>query len=482
MQKVIEIKAGVARMPQFRLAEPADITIEAGEQVAIAGPNGAGKSLLVDLMTGARPLLHGTPAYDFGPGRSTRVSDNVKYIAFRDAYGDGQEPAYYQQRWNQGDETVWPTVREQLLKSRTTDTEDCAPLWTLLGVDQLLDKTVVQLSSGELRRFQLARSLWPLPRVLVIDNPFIGLDKSARAMLARLLASLAHRMTIVLVVARPEDIPDFITHVIPVEECTVHPKQTRRDYLTRQPKEHEGLTAAGRDRILSLPAHADNYMTDSVVAFRDISIRYGTRTILDRLTWSVRRGEHWALTGENGAGKSTLLSLVCADNPQAYACDIDLFGRRRGTGESIWDIKRHIGYVSPEMFRSYKKNLPTADIVASGLHDTIGLYRRISPDERAAADLWMEVFGLDHLAARPYLSLSSGEQRMALLARAFVKDPELIILDEPFHGLDNDNRQRARDIIEAFCQRQGKTLVMVTHYEEELPACIDHSLHLRKNS
>lgn len=482
MQKVIEIKAGVARMPQFRLADPADITIEAGEQVAIAGPNGAGKSLLVDLMTGAKPMMGGTPTYDFGAERSARVSDNVRYIAFRDAYGDGQEPAYYQQRWNQGDETVWPTVREQLLKGRTADAGDCAPLWTLLGVGPLLDKAVVQLSSGELRRFQLARALWPLPRVLVIDNPFIGLDKAARAMLAELLASLAHRMTIVLVVARPEDIPGFITHVVPVEWRTVRPKQTRADYLARQPETQAGLTAAEHHRILSLPAHTDDYRTDSVVAFRDISIRYGSRTILDHLTWSVRRGEHWALTGENGAGKSTLLSLVCADNPQAYACDIDLFGRRRGTGESIWDIKRHIGYVSPEMFRSYKKNLPAADIVASGLHDTIGLYRRISPEERTAADLWMEVFGLDHLAARPYLSLSSGEQRMVLLARAFVKDPELLILDEPFHGLDNGNRQRARDIIEAFCQRPGKTLVMVTHYEEELPACIDHSLHLRKNA
>ena len=469
-------------MPQFRLADPADITIEAGEQVAIAGPNGAGKSLLVDLMTGAKPMMGGTPTYDFGAERSARVSDNVRYIAFRDAYGDGQEPAYYQQRWNQGDETVWPTVREQLLKGRTADAGDCAPLWTLLGVGPLLDKAVVQLSSGELRRFQLARALWPLPRVLVIDNPFIGLDKAARAMLAELLASLAHRMTIVLVVARPEDIPGFITHVVPVEGRTVRPKQTRADYLTRQPETQAGLTAAGHHRILSLPAHADDYRTDSVVAFRDISIRYGSRTILDHLTWSVRRGEHWALTGENGAGKSTLLSLVCADNPQAYACDIDLFGRRRGTGESIWDIKRHIGYVSPEMFRSYKKNLPAADIVASGLHDTIGLYRRISPEERTAADLWMEVFELDHLAARPYLSLSSGEQRMVLLARAFVKDPELLILDEPFHGLDNGNRQRARDIIEAFCQRPSKTLVMVTHYEEELPACIDHSLHLRKNA
>ena len=469
-------------MPQFRLAEPADITIEAGEQVAIAGPNGAGKSLLVDLMTGAKPMMGGTPTYDFGAGRSARVSDNVRYIAFRDAYGDGQEPAYYQQRWNQGDETVWPTVREQLLKGRTADAGDCAPLWTLLGVGPLLDKAVVQLSSGELRRFQLARALWPLPRVLVIDNPFIGLDKAARAMLAELLASLAHRMTIVLVVARPEDIPGFITHVIPVEGRTVRPKQTRADYLARQPETQAGLTAAGHHRILSLPAHTDDYRTDSVVAFRDISIRYGSRTILDHLTWSVRRGEHWALTGENGAGKSTLLSLVCADNPQAYACDIDLFGRRRGTGESIWDIKRHIGYVSPEMFRSYKKNLPTADIVASGLHDTIGLYRRISPEERTAADLWMEVFGLDHLAARPYLSLSSGEQRMVLLARAFVKDPELLILDEPFHGLDCANRRLAREVIETFCQRRGKTLVMVTHYEEELPACIDHSLHLRKNA
>ena len=232
------------------------------------------------------------------------------------------------------------------------------------------------------------------------------------------------------------------------------------------------------ERILGLPYAHEAYDSDEVVRLNRVSIRYGDRTILQDLDWTVRRGERWALSGENGAGKSTLLSLVCADNPQSYACDIRLFGRKRGSGESIWDIKRHIGYVSPEMHRAYQKNLPAQDIVASGLHDSIGLYRRPAPGEVETCAWWMEVFGVGGLAARSFLHLSSGEQRLCLLARAFVKDPELLILDEPLHGLDTRNRRRVRAVIEAFCHRRGKTLVLVTHYEDELPPCIDHRLHL----
>ena len=212
-----------------------------------------------------------------------------------------------------------------------------------------------------------------------------------------------------------------------------------------------------------------------------MSIRYGNRTILKDLDWSVRCGERWALSGDNGSGKSTLLSLVCADNPQSYACDISLFGRKRGSGESIWEIKRHIGYVSPEMHRAYLKNLPAVDIVASGLHDSIGLYKKRSDADRAMCEWWMDIFGILALKDRSFLQLSSGEQRLVLLARAFVKDPELLILDEPLHGLDLFNRRMVKDIIEAFCQRQGKTLIMVTHYQEELPACITHRLYLTRN-
>lgn len=183
-----------------------------------------------------------------------------------------------------------------------------------------------------------------------------------------------------------------------------------------------------QQRIAGLPYDGANYDSGEVVKLNKVSIRYDDRTILKELDWTVRRGEKWALSGENGAGKSTLLSLVCADNPQSYACDISLFGRKRGTGESIWEIKKHIGYVSPEMHRAYLKNLPAIEIVASGLHDSIGLYKRPQESQMAACEWWMDVFGIVALKDKPFLQLSSGEQRLALLARAFVKDPELLIL------------------------------------------------------
>ena len=214
----------------------------------------------------------------------------------------------------------------------------------------------------------------------------------------------------------------------------------------------------------------------------DVCIRYGDRTILSNLNWTVNCGERWSLSGRNGSGKSTLLSLICADNPQSYACDISLFGNKRGTGETIWEIKKHIGYVSPEMHRAYQKNLPAIRIVASGLSDSIGLYAKPKASEYDACRWWMRIFGIERFENTPFLKLSSGEQRLVLLARAFVKDPDLLILDEPLHGLDDTNCALVKGIIEAFSKRQDKTIIMVTHYTDELPACIDRHLTLTKNN
>ena len=213
----------------------------------------------------------------------------------------------------------------------------------------------------------------------------------------------------------------------------------------------------------------------------NINVWYGAIHAIKDISFNVNEGEIVALIGANGAGKSTLLSLVCADNPQSYACDISLFGRKRGTGESIWEIKKHIGYVSPEMHRAYLKNLPAIEIVASGLHDSIGLYKRPHAEQMSVCEWWMEIFGIAALKDSPFLQLSSGEQRLALLARAFVKDPELLILDEPLHGLDTYNRRRVKKIIEAFCHRRDKTMIMVTHYENELPQTITNRLFLKRN-
>ena len=436
--------------------------MEEPQIIAIVGANGSGKTQYVDRL------------------RKQMASDRVRYIAFCDTYGTNTDRAYYLQlRWNQHDiDKETPVVGELLERSYILSGEDTPQrrqqleqLYELFDFKPLLDKYIITLSSGELRKFQLIKTLLANPTTLILDNPFIGLDAQTRQQLNDLLPLLARQrqLTIYLVVARRENVPDYVDHIIwitPQEEfcAPLHPLDDER-----------------RNAILSLDDDASALMdSQEVISFHDVSIRYGDRTILKDLNWTILQGECWALSGQNGSGKSTLLSLICADNPQAYACDIRLFGRQRGSGESIWEIKRHIGYVSPEMHRSYQHNIPAIQVVASGLKDTVGLYTRASEAEKAQCLWWMHIFGIDAAAQRPFLTLSSGEQRLVLLARAFVKNPQLLILDEPLHGLDSQNRQIVKDIIHTFSQLKGKTLIMVTHYEEELPPCFTHHKHLTK--
>ena len=425
---------------------------------AIVGRNGSGKTQYIDQL------------------RKTLASDSVRYIAFSDSYGPNVDSQYYLQlRWNQHDiDHETPTVGELLQRAYLLagdDTEERQQmkeqLYRMFHMDGLLDKYIITLSSGELRKFQLTKTLFANPRTLIIDNPFIGLDAETRDQLKELLLMLAKErdMEIVLVIAKSDDLPEFISEVVEFGDGS----------------DAHVLTPVQREAILSLPYHDNDYDCQRVVDMKHVSIRYGERTILKDLDWTVMNGERWALLGQNGSGKSTLLSLICADNPQSYACDITLFDRPRGSGESIWDIKKHIGYVSPEMHRSYKRNLPSIRIVASGMMDSIGLYAVPNEQDYDRCRWWMNIFGIADLAERPFMQLSSGEQRLVLLARAFVKDPQLLILDEPLHGLDLWNRRLVKDVIETFCQRRNKTMIMVTHYQEELPAIITHQKFLARN-
>lgn len=481
MQHTIEIHNGVSRHPNYRLSAPIELTVGADEHLAIVGRNASGKSMLVDIIIGKYRLGPNQLKYDFSPSVLPMAYQNIKYISFRDSYGDGDANYYYQQRWNSQDADESPSVASLLPSCENEALRE--HLFELFQFHSLLDKAVVLLSSGELRKLQLVRTLLSNPRILIMDNPFIGLDVDTRAQLKSLLERLVRStcLQVILVLSQSDDIPSFITHVLSVENGVCGVKCTLQAYLAQvHPVPLQCLPEEQRLRLLQKSSKA-TLESEEVVRLNRVSIRYGERTILKELDWVVRRGEHWALTGENGAGKSTLLSLVCADNPQSYACDISLFGRKRGTGESIWEIKKHIGYVSPEMHRAYLKSYPAIEIVASGLYDTIGLYRKTNEADRSVCEFWMDVFGIRHLADCNYLQLSSGEQRLVLLARAFVKDPELLILDEPMHGLDLYNCQLVREIIDTFCSHPSKTLIMVTHYEEELPTVIDHRLFLKKN-
>ena len=491
MQKIIDIQQGVTRMEEWRMTQPVDFQSLDGEHIAIVGRNGSGKSMLVDIITGRHPLRLQPPKYDFAPSTKPLVSDNIRYITFRDSYGTSDGAYYLQQRWNQHDiDPETPHVGDLLEEAYQMAGDDTPEhralqqhLYELFHIQQLTDKYIISLSSGELRKFQLTKTLLADPRVLIMDNPFIGLDATTRAQLKVLLSTLVHEraLQIILVLSKTDDIPDFITHIVEVKQGVVQPKCTLEEYKNRQPTIPPHVLSEEKcEAIIHLPNKANDYTAHQVIAMHQVGIRYGERTILKELDWIVCDGERWALSGQNGCGKSTLLSLVCADNPQSYACDITLFDKQRGSGESIWDIKRHIGYVSPEMHRAYQKDLPAVRIVASGLKDSVGLYVKPNSEEYEICRWWMDIFGLEGLYDRPFLKLSSGEQRLVLLARAFVKDPQLIILDEPLHGLDLYNRRLVKDVIEAFCQRPHKTMVMVTHYEDELPNNITNKIYLTK--
>ena len=450
--------------------KPIDFVLNEGEQLAIVGPNGSGKTMLVNTIIGRYPLMMNEVHYDFGEENKRMVCENIHYIAFRDSYGDYDPNYYYQQRWHSQDVELSPTVREQF--ELGVSAENMAlreSLFRDFSIDALMDKLLVMLSSGELRRLQIVKALMTSPRVLIMDNPFIGLDAEMRHQLNELLKQLINErgLQLILVLSREDEIPDFITHVAPVYNKVVGGKIEKSLFsvATDVSCNIGGVASGGVDS-------SDG--KDVIIELRNVTLRYGERVIFENLNWTVCRGERWALHGRNGSGKSALLSLICADNPQSYACDISLFGQRRGKGESIWDIKRRIGYVSPEMHRAYLKDLPSIEIVASGLHDSIGLYKRPCPKQMEVCKEWMWVFGIEELAERTFLTLSSGEQRLVLLARAFVKDPELLILDEPLHGLDTQRREQVRGIIDRFCIRPEKTLIMVTHYPEELPSCITH--------
>lgn len=461
---IVRIESGLPMVREWQLAAPVDFVFGAGEHIAVFGRNGAGKTKLVEIILGRHPVKKGIIEYAFPSPVRKYVSENVKYLAFKDCYGGETEQNYYlQQRWNS-----WDVDDERIL-----------------------------LSSGELRKHSLSKVLGTEPCLLILDNPFVGLDAASRLVLGEQLRAIVEggKTSLMLVLSREDEIPPFMTHVVEVKDEVVLPKKRLADWLAERGTETCGkeqdcgpgqaISTGDSPTLENGPsarrAADDPASSTEIVRLNKVTIRYGERTILKDLDWVVRKGEHWSLTGPNGSGKSTLLGLVCADNPQSYACDISLFGRKRGSGESIWDIKKHIGYVSPELHRSFKRDITAERIVANGLRDFHGLFTKANEEEIRTARKCLERFGAGHLAGTSFLNMSSGEQRIVLLARAFVKNADLLILDEPFHGLDDENVRMVRGIIEEYCQNPDNTLLMVTHRMEELPSCIDHNLTLKVN-
>lgn len=420
--------------------------ILSGQKTAIVGPMGSGKTSLAKALAGRLFRTGEVFLSSRNPDKRAQVMLVEQQHQFKNR--SNLSEFYLQQRFNSSDCDDSYTVEEELKDL------DVGNWIQLFEIEDLLKRPMIQLSNGENKRLQIVKAIAYQPDWLILDNPYVGLDVHGREILSKGLLTLEASGIHFILVSSPGDVPDFINQII--------------ELPVRQ-------TALEKPMPLLRPLAP----FEVAVKMDKVQIKYGAKTILKDFTWEVKRGERWAIKGPNGAGKSTLISLITADNPQAYSQDITLFDRKRGTGESIWDIKKKIGYLSPELHLYFKEGGSCFSVVASGLFDTLGLFKRVSEDQIEQVNQWMKVMGISHLADRSFREISGGEQRLVLIGRAMVKNPELLILDEPCQGLDSAQTERLKTVLDYLASNSEMTLLYVSHYERDIPSCVNQTLTLK---
>ena len=335
------------------------------------------------------------------------------------------------------------------------------------AVFELLEQGIRTLSTGEMRRALIYRAILAQPSMLLLDEPFDGLDVAATAAMRKLICDLIRSgQGLLMLLNRRSDILPEHTHVGVFRDGSLVFAGSREEW-----QQYESPHQQDQGSTASIPGPPPDRVrvpgNSPLVIMNKVMVRYGEKVILDGLCWQVNQGEHWKITGPNGAGKTTLLNLVSGDHPQAYCNEISLFGRSRGTGESVWDIKQKVGIISPDLQLGYRVSVSARLCILSGLFDSIGVYDPVSPMQRDLADQWLSYLGMQDRADRPLKQFSYGEQRMLLIARGLIKHPPLLILDEPCQGLDDHNRIKVLKLLGEFAAGSESTLLYVTHRRED---------------
>lgn len=449
-------------------------SIEYGQRWAIVGGNGSSKTALANVITGK---LHPQKGY-YRPNQQLK---NIIHLGFElqrelmaldDRFDDSEvrEDAF----------DIGTTVKAAIL-NREPETDRFRAIVERCGIRHILDRGIRFISTGESRKTMIARALLAKPDLLILDNPFEGLDKQSQHDFRQLIDDIIKGdIPTLLLIQKADDLTDHIDHVLQLREgqITYCGPRTTLEFDTpttltelNLPEPFQRDYAVPKDKPL--------------IELNSVNVSYNEQAILRDVSWSLNWGQHCCIAGPNGSGKSTLLSLLNGDNHKAYGQDIVLFGQRRGSGESIWDIKKKFGHVSTALQLGQIKRMRVAEAIASGLYDSIGLFTECTGKDRQIALDWLKAMDLDKLAKRYFHELSFGQQRLVLIARAMVKSPLILILDEPCIGLDPEHRSQVLALIDQIAANHtGTHILYVSHSIDEMPRCINQTVTLvpHKNS
>jgi molybdate transport system ATP-binding protein len=445
-------------------------TIRKGEQWLLSGVSGSGKTALAKVIAGLMQAS-GHLKINYNGELPARTLYVAQWYSFKDKQGTSN--FYYQQRYNSTESedcnTVWEEINAYCLKLGKSAVDGIA----MLNAFDLLhrkDAALIQLSSGEHKKLQLTKALLFKSQLLILDNPYTGLDVKTRHNLNELInQACAQGMQLILINNDGEE-PSCISHFAQLENGVLSASLTKNKN-----------TDSSDSSDLSIPAFLNTPFVEqeTLLKLKKVNIKYADKAILNDINWTVKQGDKWLVQGPNGSGKSTLMSLLTGDHPQAYANEIYLFEKRRGTGESIWDIKKNIGFISPELQWYFEPSSTVFQVIASGYFDTAGLFRQISSQQKERITALMQLLDLAAEEHTLLTQLPLGKQRLAFLARAIIKNPPLLILDEPCQGLDQQQTKLFNRLVDLLCSGD-RTLIYIGHFENRLPDCLQYRLSLNK--
>jgi len=444
------------------------LTVNRGEGWVIKGESGSGKTTLARAIAGPAKYT-GKLSISYDPDSSLPAETLFVESWYRFTNLEGDRNFYYQQRYNHQQRRDTVTIARELElfgSEHALNDNRLNELITTLDYAGVLDEQLFEVSSGEHKKLQLIKALWLRPQLLIIDQPYTGLDVRSRGRLNQLLNDYTGSGGTLLLISNDTELPACINHFA---------------VLTNGALTTDDAAFIFEERILKpLPdflKEPPQYTTQILIHMMDIHVRYEDKQVLSGIQWQVNAGERWLLQGHNGSGKSTLLSLITGDHPQAYANDIKLFGVKRGGGESIWDIKKRIGLISPELHWYFDANATVLQSLASGFFDSNGLYRQLRYMQKQQLDELLKFLELYDVKEELLSTLPLGKQRLALLGRTIIKNPQLLVLDEPCQGLDQQQTQYFNRLVDEI-SKNGVTIIYVGHFETQLPACITHKLVL----